>query len=116
MIIKGKVTKLLPTRSGTSERGIWMMQEFVLTTNGDYPVQILLTVSGEDRIRRFALQEGQQVRVEYNHTDAKEYNGRWYNGALRVRDARPSAKLADTEAATIDHTSGDAMADAVEFI
>lgn len=83
MEIEGKIVKVFDLKSGTSQRGDqWMAQEFLLEYGSEnYKRQFVFEVFGQDRLQRFAIQEGQRVNVSLN-IEANEYNGRYYN---RVR-------------------------------
>ncbi|MBK1704531.1 DUF3127 domain-containing protein [Halochromatium glycolicum] len=87
MEITGKITQVLPEKSGTSARGPWRKQEYILETAGDYPKQVCFMVWG-DRIDQFAIREGQELRVSFN-LESREFNGRWYTDvkAWRVEPA-----------------------------
>lgn len=78
MEIQGKVTAIMPERSGVSARGEWKSQEFVVTTQEQYPRMICFQVFGADKISSFALQVGQSVNVSFD-ISAREYQGRYYN-------------------------------------
>lgn len=85
MEITGKIIVALEQRSGTSARtgNAWMMQSFVLeTTNEQYPRRCVFEVFGEDRLREFNIQVGQEYTVSFD-IDAREYQGRWFN-SIRV--------------------------------
>ena len=87
MELQGKVIYALEQRSGTSARGEWVSQDFVLETiNETYPRKMVFSVFGADRLQRFAIQVGQIVNVSFD-IDAREYNGRWYN-SIRAFDVR----------------------------
>jgi hypothetical protein len=47
-------------------------------------------VFGEDRIKKFNVQQGQEVTVSFD-IDAHEYNGRWFN-EVRAWDVRPAGQ------------------------
>lgn len=90
MEIQGRIIAVMPERSGTSARGEWKVQEYVLETMGtQYPRKMAFEVFGADRIQRFNIQPGQDVLVAFD-IDAREYNGRWYN-SIRAFDVRPAA-------------------------
>ena len=79
MELQGKIIAALPERSGTSARGDWKVQEFVLETlDAQYPRKMVFDVFGAERLQRFNIQVGQTVNVAFD-IDAREYNGRWYN-------------------------------------
>lgn len=92
MELQGKVIAALPARSGTSARGEWTAQDFVIETHDAYPRKMVFSVFGADRLQRFNIQVGQEVMVSFD-IDAHEYNGRWFNSvrAFDVRLVDPAA-------------------------
>ena len=67
MQITGKITKVLPVRTGmTKKGGTWAAQQFVLTTDVEPKVSILLEVFGQKEIDSYGLAEGQTVTVTYS--------------------------------------------------
>ena len=86
MDLQGKVIAALPERSGTSARGDWKSQDFVIETHDTYPRKMVFSVFGADRLSRFNIQVGQEVMVSFD-IDAHEYNGRWFNN-IRAFDVR----------------------------
>lgn len=93
MEIQGKVTNILPMRSGVSARGEWKSQEFVISTEEQYPKMVCFLVFGEDRINSFALQIGEAVKVSFD-ISAHEYQGRFFNSvnAWKVEKLMPIAQ------------------------
>ena len=87
MELQGKVIAALPEKSGTSARGEWKVQEFVIETHDQYPRKMVFSVFGADRLQRFNISVGQEVSVSFD-IDAHEYNGRWFN-SIRAYDVRP---------------------------
>lgn len=81
MEITGTIIAVLPAQSGTSQRtgNQWMRQEYVIEVPGMYPRRCCFSIFGEDRIRQFALQQGQQNVTVHFDIDAHEHEGRWYN-------------------------------------
>lgn len=79
MEISGKVIIKLPPQSGVSQRTgtQWMTQVFVIETGGQYPKKIPFEVFGEDRIKQFDIQIGDEATIQFN-IEGSEYNGRWY--------------------------------------
>lgn len=100
MEIQGTIIKALDVRSGTSERGNWMSQDFVLEVErrSDWNTKMVFTVMGQDRLQRFAIKEGQKVNVSFD-IDAREHQGRWFNSvrAFDVRQIVASAPGAETQ-------------------
>lgn len=93
MEIQGKVTNILPMRSGVSARGEWKSKEFVISTEEQYPKMVCFQVFGEDRINSFALQIGEAVKVSFD-ISAHEYQGRFLNSvnAWKVEKLMPIAQ------------------------
>jgi|GEM_PF-53314 len=86
MDLQGKIIAALEPRSGTSARGEWKSQDFVVETHDQYPRKMVFSVFGADRLERFNIQVGQEVTVSFD-IDAHEYNGRWFNN-IRAFDVR----------------------------
>lgn len=93
MEISGKIIEVLPLKSGTSQKGEWASQQYVLETPEQYPQRFLFEVFGNDKINSFAIQKEEVVTVSFN-TDAREYNGSWYgaNRAWKVVKQSPTAE------------------------
>lgn len=93
MEITGKIIEVLPLKSGTSPKGEWQSQQYVLETIEQYPHKFLFEVFGAEKINSFALQVGEQVTVSYN-TDARPYKDTWYgsNHAWKVVHAPSSSE------------------------
>ena len=89
MELTGKIIAVLPANSGTSQRTgqTWMSQQYVLEVPGMYPKRMVFEVFGEDRIRSFNIQNGQDVVVSFE-IDAHEYQGRWFN-EVRAWNVKP---------------------------
>lgn len=88
MELQGKVIAALPQRSGTSARGEWKTQDFVIETHESFPKKLVFTVFGAERLERFNIQVGQEINVFFD-IDAHEWNGRWFND-IRAYDIRPT--------------------------
>lgn len=80
MELTGKIIAVMEPRSGVSTRtgNAWMTQEYVIEIPGQYPKKCLFNIFGEDRIKQFNIQMGEEVTISFD-IDAREYNGRWYN-------------------------------------
>ena len=100
MDLTGTIIQVMPAQSGVSQRSgnAWMSQEYVMEIPGQWPRHIVFRIFGEDRIKQFALRQGEQnVTIQFD-IDAHEYNGRWFNevrcyNVLRSvgQQAQPSA-------------------------
>lgn len=80
MDLTGKVIAIMQAQSGVSARtgNAWMSQEYVLEVPGQYPRRMMFRIFGEDRIKQFNIQAGEEITVQFD-IDAHEYNGRWFN-------------------------------------
>ena len=76
MELTGKILELHPEEKGTSARGAWRKQQYILETEGQYPKKVCFMAWGE-KIDEFNFQVGEQVVVSIN-LESREYNGRWY--------------------------------------
>lgn len=87
----GTIIAVMPAQSGVSQRtgNQWMSQEYVLEVPGQYPRKMVFRIFGEDRIRQFNIQQGEQnVTIQFD-IDAHEYNGRWFNEVRAYNVIRP---------------------------
>ncbi len=86
MEITGKIIQVLEPRKGTSVRtgSEWICGAYVLETMGDYPRKMYFEVFGADRMQQFNIQLGEVLNVSFD-IDAREYNGRWFNGVRAFR-------------------------------
>ena len=80
MELTGKIIAVLPANSDVSNRtgNPWMSQEYVIEVPGQYPRKCVFRLFGEDRIKQFNIQQGEDITVQFD-IDAHEYNGRWFN-------------------------------------
>ena len=96
MELTGRIIAVMQPRSGVSSRtgNPWMTQEYVLEVPGQYPKRCVFNLFGEDRIKQFNIQAGEEVTVQFD-IDAHEYNGRWYNDirAYNVMRGQPAQEV-----------------------
>ena len=81
MDITGNIIAILQAQSGISQRtgNTWLRQEYVVEVPGTYPKRMCFCIFGEDRIKQFNIQPGEQnITVQFD-IDAHEHHGRWYN-------------------------------------
>lgn len=85
--------------NGTSARGNWKKQEFVIETAEQYPKKICLSVWGDkvDSLKQF--KPGANVTASIN-LESREFNGRWYTDvrAWRLQVAVEGAEGGQFEA------------------
>lgn len=73
-----RLIRKMPVQSGSTARGEWSKQEFVVETLDMYPRKVCMSVWGADKIselKNFA--EGETLRFSLN-IESREYNNRWY--------------------------------------
>ena len=101
MDLTGKIIAIMEARSGVSARtgNPWMMQDYVLEVPGQFPRRMVFNIFGEERIKQFALQAGEEVTVQFD-IDAREYQGRWYNDIRAYNIIRGGQMAGTVPAAT----------------
>lgn len=77
MEIKGKIISVLPIATGQGKKGVWMRQDFVLETLGQFPKKIFMSLWGKELIDKYDLEVDLEVTAFFN-VESREYNGRWY--------------------------------------
>ena len=72
--IEGKIIRKLGVQSGTSARGDWSKQEFVVEyQEGNFPSQVCFNVWGPDKVKDLEkYQIGDKVKVSFN-INSREY-------------------------------------------
>lgn len=100
MDLTGKIIAVLPPSSGVSQRtgNSWMSQDYVIEVPGQYPKKCVFRVFGEDRIKQFNIQMGEDVTVSFD-IDAHEFNGRWFNDVRAFNVVRGAAPVAAAQGA-----------------
>ena len=78
--LEGTLRQKLGVQQGTSARGQWAKQEFVLEfPDGNFTSQACFTAFGQDKVAELnKYQVGDRIKVSFN-LRSREYNGRWYN-------------------------------------
>ena len=88
--IEGRIVSKLNVQSGTSARGAWEKQEFIVELQeGNFPSNVCMNVWGADKVRDLEkYQVGDRVKIAFN-LSSREYNGRWYTDvrAWRIEPA-----------------------------
>ena len=102
MDLTGKIIAVLPATSGVSQRtgNSWMSQDYVIEVPGQYPKKCVFRVFGEDRIKQFNIQLGQDLTISFD-IDAHEYNGRWFND-IRAFNVAPATAAPVAAAPGVD--------------
>ena len=78
--IEGTLSQKLPVQSGSSARGPWAKQEFILEfPDGNFTSKACFTAWGQEKVQELdKYQAGDKLKVSFN-LKSREYNGRWYN-------------------------------------
>ena len=88
--IKGKVLQVLPEQKGTSARGEWKKQDFVIETQEDqFPKKICFTLFNDKASSLSSITPGVEVEVWFN-IESREYNEKWYSNINAFRVERSS--------------------------
>ena len=113
MELKGKIVQVIPEKSGTSARGAWRKQEYIIELPGDYPKQVCFMVWG-DKIDQFQIEEGQELTVQID-LESREYNGRWYTDVKAWRVERSESGEDDSTPSADEAQSPPLLDDDVPF-
>ena len=111
MELTGRIIAVMEPRSGVSARtgNAWMTQEYVLEVPGQYPKRCVFNIFGEDRIKQFNIQNGDELTVQFD-IDAREYQGRWFNDIRAYNVVRGQVPQATAPQATPFPPAGGATA------
>lgn len=77
---KGTVKSVLDIQAGTSAKGPWKKQSFVIETFGQYPKTICFDVFASGDKPLITPQVNQSVDVSFS-VESREYNGKYYTNA-----------------------------------
>ena len=120
MELQGKVIAVLEARSGVSKAtgNTWMTQDYVVETHEQYPRRMVFNVFGEDKIKQFNIQQGEEINVVFD-INAREWQGKWFNDirAWRVDRVQPGQAQGapDAGAASVPPFQPAAQAPAADF-
>ena len=82
--VKGRIEQLLPVINGTSNRGEWKKQEFVIETDEQYPKKICFTLFNDKINLLEGFNNNMDVEVSFS-VESREYNGRWFHNVNAYR-------------------------------
>ena len=97
--LEGTLRQKLGVQSGTSARGPWAKQEFIVEfPDGNFSSQACFTAWGQDKVAELdKYQVGDRVKVSFN-LKSREFNGRWYND-LQIWRIAPAGEAQPAAAA-----------------
>ncbi len=92
MDFQGKVIWIGEKRQGVSSKGsAWSSQDYAIQdATQQYPRTMCFNVFGEDKIKNFNIQMGEEIKVSFD-IDARQYNGKFYNDIRAWKVERPNA-------------------------
>ena len=93
--IEGRIVRKMQVQSGSSARGEWAKQEFLVEyQDGNFPTTVMFDVWGADKVQDLQrYQVGDQVKISFRPS-SREYNGRYYTDlrAWRISPAGEAPK------------------------
>lgn len=75
--LTGEIIKVLPVLTGTSAKGEWKKQEFIVKYGDKYPKEVCLAVWGDVIPENADSLVGQAVEASID-AESRENNGRYY--------------------------------------
>ena len=91
MDIRCKLLDKLAVQSGTSARGPWSKQDFIVETLEQYPRKICMNVWGQDKVNELqGFNPGEMLTISIN-IESREFNGRWYTDVRAWKIQREGA-------------------------
>ena len=87
--IEGKLLQKLDVESGTSARGEWKKQNFIIETVEQYPRKICIAAWTNSIPILDTFQPGEMILVSVS-IESREFNGKWYTDVRAWRIDRPS--------------------------
>lgn len=100
--ITGTLKIKLDVQSGSSARGEWQKQEFVVETQDQYPRQVCFNVWGADKVSDLnSYKEGDVIKVSFN-VESREFKERWYTDlrAWRIEKVADSGSPSNQQSST----------------
>ena len=77
----------------------WKVQEYVIETHDQYPRRMCFDVFGDDKIKQFNIQVGEELNVSFD-IDAREWQRCWFNSirAWKVERVGATPQMPPVEA------------------
>ncbi|NLZ73822.1 MAG: DUF3127 domain-containing protein [Bacteroidales bacterium] len=110
MEFTGKIIAVLPPKSGVSKSSgsEWKLQEYVIENNDQYPKKMCFTVFGEDKIKEFNINMGDDLTISFD-IDARQWNDRWFNSIRAWRVEKVQTNTSDFSGAPVPPPAPDSM-------
>ena len=96
--VKGKILQVLPEQKGTSARGEWKKQDFVIETADDqFPKKICFTLFNDKTSSLESIKPNMQVEVSFS-IESREFNQKWYTNvnAFRIESVKEDGSAVTT--------------------
>lgn len=77
LIIEGKMVQILEPQAGTSTRGAWKKQDFILETTEQYPKKVCISCWNDKADELANYKPNDMLKVAVN-IESREYNTKWY--------------------------------------
>ncbi|MBK8805403.1 MAG: DUF3127 domain-containing protein [Bacteroidales bacterium] len=100
MEVEGKIIQIIEPQIGTSAKGQWKKQDFIVETNEQFPKKVCIGVFN-DKIPLSSFNIGSQVKVHIN-LESREFNGKWYTNI----NGWKIELLGDSAAASVSGSTG----------
>jgi len=68
---------VIPAKSGTTDKGDWQSQQYVMETIEEYPKKMLFEVFGESKIKEFDIKQDEVLTVSFD-PKVDEKDGHYY--------------------------------------
>ncbi len=103
MEITGRIIQKLDLQKGTSAKGEWKKQEFIIETNDKFPKKVCISGWAEkvDDLNRFKINDAVKVSV---NVESREYNGKWYTD-VRFWKIEPASEGGSSQESNRDSVS-----------
>lgn len=105
MEITGKISQILEPTTGTSQKGEWKRQDFILETQEQYPKKVCIE-NWNDKIDSGLLKVGNTLTISIN-LESREFNGKWYTGVKAWKAAAGVAGSVSQSTASFNAPPGD---------
>ena len=77
LTIEGKLINVLEPQEGTSVKGQWKKQDFIIETTDQYPKKVCVSAWNDKTEELAKLKIGQTIKASIN-IESREYNSKWY--------------------------------------
>lgn len=97
MELEGKIVAVLELQKGSSAKGEWKKQNFVIETISDFPKKVCVTVWGDKVSALSSMSIGEMVSLSVD-LESREFNGKWYTDVKAFRVEKTSQVMSSGSA------------------